>query len=278
MKFSQENKRVIFIISITSDIGTALAERYAKKGYKIIGTYRSTNNLDKLKKIPNSHLFYCDLSNKTSVRNFIEEYKKLGVEWDTFISCPGTQKPIGNFFNCDFDKWSNSIHINAIEQLRVLHELYLLRNKNKISNVVFFAGGGTNNAFPNYSAYTVSKIMLIKMCELIDSETKSLNTFIIGPGMTKTKMHYETLNEGKEKAGEANYNKTAEFMKNEDGTSMEDIFRCIEWLCEQGKEVAGGRNFSVVYDKWGNEKLTEILKSNFNLYKLRRAGNDIKVD
>ena len=45
------NKKVVLIISITSDIGTALAERYSKRGYKIIGTYRSSDNLNGLKKI-----------------------------------------------------------------------------------------------------------------------------------------------------------------------------------------------------------------------------------
>ena len=50
------------------------------------------------------------------------------------------------------------------------------------------AGGGTNNPFTNYSAYCVSKIALIKMCELIDDEYKNLNVFIIGPGLLKPKL------------------------------------------------------------------------------------------
>jgi hypothetical protein len=63
-------------------------------------------------------------------------------------------------------------------------------------------------------------------------------------------------------------------MSNDEGTSMNNIFDCIEWLCQKGKKVAGGRNFSVVHDKWGNEKLADILESDNNMYKLRRAGND----
>ncbi|MFH1607980.1 MAG: SDR family oxidoreductase [archaeon] len=278
MEFLRNCKKNVVIISITSDIGTALAKKYSEKGYNVVGTYKSKGRLDELKKIPNCHFFYCDMLNKKSVDDFIKNYKKLDLNWNIFISCPGTQKPIGKFFNCNFNEWSDSVHINSIEQLRALHGLYPLRNQDKVSNVVFFAGGGTNNAFPNYSAYTVSKIMLIKMCELIDSEAEDLNVFIIGPGMTKTKMHYETLSEGREKSGEENYNKTAEFMGKEEGTSMEDIFGCIEWLCEKGRQTCGGRNFSVVYDKWGNDKLAETLMSNLNMYKLRRTGNEIKVE
>lgn len=277
MEFSNNNKKVVFILSITSDIGTALAERYAKKGNRIVGTYRSTNKLNALEKIPNCHLFYCDLKNKSNIDRFVDDYKKLGLKWDTFISCSGTQKPIGKFLNCDFAEWDNSIHVNTIEQLHILHSLYPFRNKDKVSNVIFFAGGGTNNAIKNYSAYTASKIMLIKMCELIDSETADLNIFIVGPGWTKTKIHLETLNAKKEDVGES-YDKTVKFMNEKEGTSVEDIFSCIEWLCEQGKDVSGGRNFSVVYDKWGNEKLAKVLRSNIDMYKLRRSGNEFKID
>lgn len=271
-------KKVVLIVSITSDIGTALAKEYSKKGYEIIGTYRSRTGLSKLEGISNCHLFYCDMNDKMSMLNFFENYKELNLKWDTCILCPGTQKPVVKFFDCDFDEWSKSIHSNAIEPLRIIHEIYPLRNKNKISNVVLFAGAGSNNVVPSLSAYTTSKIMLIKMSEIMNFETEDLNVFIIGPGLTRTKMHYETLEAGREKAG-ANYDKTEEFMKSgEQGTAMKDIFECIYWLEEKGRDVAGGRNFSVVWDKWGNEKLADVLKSNPDMYKLRRSGNEIKVD
>ena len=35
------------------------------------------------------------------------------------------------------------------------------------------------------------------MCELIDDENKNLNCFIVGPGFTKTKTHFETIKAGK---------------------------------------------------------------------------------
>lgn len=269
------NQKVVVLSSITSDIGIALARRFAHTGWTIVGSYRSEKLLGELTPLT-KHLYYCDLSDKQSIEKFTETCKTLNIEWDLFISCTGTQKPIGLFFNCDFDRWSDSLHINAIEQLRVLHGIYALRKKGKIVNAMFFAGPGTNNAVSNYTAYAISKIILIKMCEFIDFETPDLNIFIAGPGWTKTKMHYETINESRENVGE-NYDKTVDFMQNAVGTSMDDIFDCIVWLCEQGKEIASGRNFSVVYDAWKgehNKKLIEALKSDRNMYKLRRCKND----
>lgn len=270
-------KKVVVILSITSDIGADLAKRYTKKGNIVIGTYRSEKGLEELKKIPNCHLFFCDVINKESIEEFIKNFECLNIKWDILISCVGTQKPIGKFFNCDFEEWSSSIHVNAIEPLRVLHRLYLYRNKEKFSKVIFFAGGGSaNKATESYSAYGISKIMLTKLCELFDFENKDIIFSILGPGWTKTKMHYETINEKRENVGE-NYERTVEFMEKGVGTSMEDIFNCVEWVCEQDKEIVGGRNFSVVYDKWkkdSSETLKKVLKEDINMYKLRRFKND----
>jgi len=274
-KKEMSGSKVVVLVSITSDIGTALAKKYSNDGYTIIGTYRSTKQLDRLKDIPDCHLIYCDLSDKRSMAEFIEKYIEVGVEWDMFVSCPCELFPIKAFFQSDFEEWNNSVHINAIEQLRILHQLYGLRNKNAISNVVFFAGPGVNNSVKNFSAYAISKIILIKMCEYLDAENEDLNIFIVGPGWTRTKSHdlvLEKLDKGDEK-----YIKTLEFIESGKGTSMEDIYKCINWLCQQGKKIASGRNFSVVHDKWkgvSNQKLATELKADINMYKLRRHKND----
>jgi len=46
-------------------------------------------------------------------------------------------------------------------------------------------------------------------------------------------------------------------------------------VISQPKEVVGGRNFSVVNDKWGESKLNKELLKNENMYKLRRFGNEL---
>ena len=269
-------KRTVIIVSASSDIGRELAKRYASQGVQVIGTYRSASSLGDLKEIKGVQLFHCDLSSKQSIQSFIKKMATLRITWDTFISCAGTEEPIGTFFKCDFDEWSNSVHVNAIEQLRIMHGIYKYRSKRKVSNVVYFAGGGTNNAVPHYSAYTASKIMLIKMCELLDAENKDLNVFIVGPGWVKTKIHYQTI-KAPQRAGK-NYLKAKEFMKADTaGTSMDDIFHGIEWFVNAGRKVSGGRNFSIVHDQWRGSKskmMTQRLLKDSNMYKLRRHKND----
>ena len=268
-------QKTIFILSISSDIGLYLAKRYLAEGHRVIGTFRSSENLKELQGNDRCHLIRCDIRKSKEIKEMFVQVKKLDSPWDVSIFSVGYPLPLQPFFEADFEEWVESVQVNSLDQLRVLHGLYPFRNKKIMVDVVFFAGIASNNAVPNYSAYGISKIMLTKMTELLDFENRDLNLFIIGPGKTKTKMHYLIMNDPhtlKEK-----YLETKELLGKKGGTPLADIYQCIEWLRQQGKLVAGGRNFSVVYDPWRPEKreaLAQELKKDFDMYKLRRYNND----
>lgn len=169
--------KVVFILSVSSDIGFYLAKKYIKLGYTVLGTYRVFHPF--LYKFP-GYLFRLDIDDEDSLKYFVNEYKKFGLKWDIFISCVGEPRPLTSFFESDFDTWERSVNTNSIRQLEVLHSMYPYMNKK--GTVVFFAAGGINNAVVDFSAYTIGKIILIKMCEYLDAENKNLKIFIVGPG------------------------------------------------------------------------------------------------
>jgi len=271
-------QKTIFILSVSSGIGLELAKRYLDDGYQVIGTYRKKKIVKEVIGRPSCHLIPCDITRKSDISRLVSEFKKRRIFWQTFISAVGLLQPLARFFKVDFDEWSRSVHVNAIEQLRVLHALYPFHQARGVSHVVFFAGSGTNNVVVNMSAYITSKIMLIKMCEFLDAENENLNIFIVGPGWTKTKSHEQILKD--KNTPREKYLETLHFFKNNPGTDFQDIYDCIRWLCRQGKAVASGRNFSVVHDPWrGNnkQKLIKELLVDTNMYKLRRFKNNLFV-
>ena len=267
-----KNKNII-ILGINADIGLNIANFFLQENYNVIGTFRKKKpTINKFKKLENLKLIKCDINSKKDLYKITKYLQNNKIKWNTLFSSVGTTVPIGNFFSLNFEKWKESINTNFLSQLEVLHKIYPFRSKNK-SNVVYLAGGGTNSPFTNYSAYCVSKIGLIKMCELLDDENKNLNIFIVGPGFTKTKTHLETIRAGKI-AGGKNYFKVKKNLKSKDsGTSIEKIFQCIKWGLNEGKKVVGGRNFSVVHDKWGSNNLKKKLILDSEKYKLRRYKN-----
>jgi NAD(P)-dependent dehydrogenase (short-subunit alcohol dehydrogenase family) len=266
-----DSPQTILILSVSSDIGLFLARKYLLSGHRVIGTYRSARTVQSIAEHPNCRLLACDIHEPRSLSEFVQQFKELGMKWDTIISCVADPLPLQSFFDSNFDQWQQSVEVNSLDQLRALHMLYPLRNSKVIADVVFFAGGGVNSAVINFSAYTAGKMMLTKMCEFLDAENPDLNIFIVGPGWTKTKIHQKILNDPH--VSKMKYEETKKFMQEKEGTSLEDIFNCIQWLRAQGKEIAGGRNFSVVHDPWRApecQQLKEQLKADGGMYKLRR--------
>ena len=110
------------------------------------------------------------------------------------------------------------------------------------------------------------------MCELMDAEIPDTRISIIGPGWVDTKMHQETLNAGA-RAG-ANLDRTKQKLSSDELTPMDTVLDFCDWIVDASSEVVSGRNFSVVFDDWGNPELDQILSADPDMYKLRRSGND----
>jgi NAD(P)-dependent dehydrogenase (short-subunit alcohol dehydrogenase family) len=269
-----KQKRSAIVISASSDIGTAMCYRWKSEGWNVFGTYltksQAVAKLEDLGVCP----VHCDLLDSQSVENACVKLRDLCPQWDVIVMATGTQMPVGPFMTCDFNQWDDSIKVNFTNQLRIVHEMLPTRNlKNRMGPcVLFFSGGGTNNAVLNYSAYTISKIALIKMCELLDAEIPDTRFAIIGPGWVKTKIHESTLKAG-QRAGN-NYALTVNKLDSNECTPIEQVLDCCDWIVNTRHEVISGRNFSVVFDMWGTKELEKKLLENNDMYKLRRFGNN----
>jgi short-subunit dehydrogenase len=263
----------VLIVSVSSDIGEQLAIHYLNRGFRVAGTYRSRISTS-LEREPHFVGLQCDVNEPEAAELIRAFLKGAGFQWRIFISCVGQLAPVGLFFETEFDRWADSVGVNSVAQLRALHAAWPFRASG-MCHSVFFAGGGTNNPFRNYSSYCLGKIALIKMCELLDDENPDLNVFIVGTGWVRTKIHTQTLAAGA-RAG-ANFTKTKQFIdENAAGTSYKDIADMIDWGIAEGKTVASGRNFSVVHDPWrtGGSILASALRDNPSKFKLRRSGNE----
>lgn len=260
----------VFVAGLSSDIGKALALMYHEHGYSVVGTYRDE---EALKGMPRSDSFLpirCDLSDHSAIEH-VGARLAAANPWSRFIASVGQLEPIGKFFECDVDDWFRSAELNALEQLRLLHVIYPHRLPEATAKLAFLVGGGISGPFPNYSAYCLGKLSLVKMCELLDAEYPDVHAVAIGTGWVNTKIHRQTLAAG-QRAG-SNLERTREFLEGRSGgTSIEDIFSCIEWCFANDRRLTGGRNFSVVHDAWKSNPtgLLEELRMNKDRFRLRR--------
>lgn len=269
--------KTVFIAAISSDIGRELAALYLAAGYHVIGTYRQREHLDELEHRDGVFLIACDITNEDDVRGVAVFMEKQGLLWDEYISAVGLLEPIGHFVDLSASAWRQSVMINSLRQLELLHHLYPYRRPNGSAKAAFLVGGAINRAFANYSAYSLGKVMLVKFCELISDETPDLHCVAIGTGWVASKIHNQTLAAG-DAAGD-NLAATRSFVEaREQGTPIHDIYALIKW-CFARPETAG-RNFSVVHDDWrdGGEELAKALREDNDMFRLRRSGNQHKSE
>ena len=250
-----------------------MANYWLSKGHSVSGTYRNKSDITKDLEASNVDLYYLDLKSTQSCKEFLNQISS-DYKWDALIIGAGDQNPVGQFLKTDFETWEDSIRINFVGQMEVLQKMIKFANvKSKISPVcLFFAGGGTNNAVKNYSAYTISKIASIKMVELLDAEISNISFTIIGPGWVKTKIHQATLNSSYAEIGE-NFHKTKQMLDNDLCFPIEKVVMCCDWIIHQKRNLISGRNFSAVHDPWSDSRIKKIA-NNSDLFKLRRYGNN----
>lgn len=256
--------KTAIIIGMTSDMGRELASRYRAEGWTVWGTGRNG-----LKDV------FCEMTLPFDRRYAVDAFRRTGRRWDLLIVAVGTEEPIGSFWACGDEEWERGIQVNALSPLRLVRGLYPYRNPE--ASICFFSGSGSNGVLPNYSAYCASKILLMKMCELLDAESEDTSIFIMGPGIVRTKIHQETLRAG-ERAGR-NLQRVTDFLNSgEPGTPHDAIFECLEWCRKAGKAAVGGRNIALAHDEWRGEALASVLRHDPDMYKLRRYGNARSVE
>ena len=257
------------VLSAMSDIGIELVSSLKNKGYEVFGTYNSSKPCEKL--IPKRNWF------KLNIKNYNSESYKIWLkkvnQWDLFVSCIGTQEPIGLFKDINPEKWVEGVNYNSIYQVAAFLNALPYANNKIVSDAIFFAGGGTNSATPFYSSQTLGKISLIKSVELLDYELEKVKVSILGPGWVKTKIHQGTLN-AKHKAGQ-NYLKTIDMLNSPENLNpISKVVEDVHKIIKLPKDLVGGRNFSSVNDSISADNLKRLKNKNTDFYRLRRAEND----
>ncbi|MGD9976078.1 MAG: SDR family oxidoreductase [Desulfatirhabdiaceae bacterium] len=271
MRHFRDPSKSLIIFSISSDIGLALARCRLSQGWRVSGTYRHYSAAIAELETMGAEIVQADFTSRKTLSRACHQLCEKMSNWDEIVLAPGILEPIGIFNELCFDEWSNSIHVNFINQLYVVHQMLAYRKNNAL--VIFFAGGGTNGIADRFSAYTISKIALIKMTELLDSEIPDARFVVVGPGWIRTKIHDQTLR-AREKAGNS-FDETTRRLLVDDFGTMETVIDCLDWISVQNKSTISGRNISVSYDGWGEENFVKILRNSPDAGKLRRFSNDL---
>ena len=183
----ERNHKKIWITGASSGIGKAVAEKFAKQGWKVAVSARRKELLDELAKNPNITSFPLDVTDRTQItsvfKNILNEFSDL----DICLFSSGTYEPKDEQ-KIDPDKIKNVIDVNflgVVDCVKAVEDFFKNKKSGHISIVSSIA---SYRGLPNSSGYGPSKAALTNFSESIyfDFKKFGVRVSIVSPGFIKT--------------------------------------------------------------------------------------------
>ena len=137
-----ENQKKIWITGASSGIGRAVAEKFAKEGWKVAVSARRKELLDELAKNENISSFPLDVTDRSQINNTFKNILNELGELDICLFSSGTYEPKDEQ-NIDPDKIKNVINVNflgVIDCVKVVEDYFKKKKSGHISIVSSIAG------------------------------------------------------------------------------------------------------------------------------------------
>lgn len=252
-------------------IGSLITRNLYQKGYSITILGKDK---DKFKKSFNKEMsikFYSiDISDIQQVLNFYVKYKFENNSLYGLINIAGIQPPIGEFVKNDSFKWINNINVNLIGTANMIRGAIPLLKEGKNGRIINFSGGGATGPRPNFSAYALSKVSIVRFTEILAIELKkySINVNAIAPGEINTEMLQEIIDSGKELSGDE-YN-SAKIRNKLGGDDPQKAVDLCTFLLSKKSHGISGKLISAIWDKYNEKGFLQKLKKDDDFCTIRR--------
>lgn len=181
------NQKKIWITGASSGIGKAVAEKFAKEGWKVAISARRKEILEEMAKDQNIYSFPLDVTDADQVKNIFSKILNEFNDLDLCVFCSGTYDP-KNERHINVEKIKNTINVNffgTIYCVKTVEDFFKKRKSGQISIVSSIAG---YRGLPNSSGYGPSKAALTNFTESIyfDFKKHNVKVSVISPGFIKT--------------------------------------------------------------------------------------------
>jgi len=182
-----ENQKKIWITGASSGIGKAVAEKFAKEGWKVAVSARRKELLEDLAKSENIFSFPLDITDQNQIKGVFKNILNEFGDLDICLFSSGTYDP-KNEQSINVEKIKNVIDVNflgVVNSVKIVEDYFKNKKSGHISVVSSIA---SYRGLPNSSGYGPSKAALTNFCESIYFDFKKFNVriSIVSPGFIKT--------------------------------------------------------------------------------------------
>ena len=182
-----ENQKKIWITGASSGIGKAVAEKFAKEGWKVAVSARRKELLDELAQNQNIVSFPLDVTNNNQINEVFKNILNKFSDLDICLFSSGTYEPKDEQ-SIDPDKIKNVINVNFLGVIDCVKSVEKYFKNKKSGHISIVSSIASYRGLPNSSGYGPSKAALTNFAESIYFEFKKYNVRIsvISPGFIKT--------------------------------------------------------------------------------------------
>lgn len=264
----------IIIAGGSGGIGGVITKHFLNRNYSVTVIGRNKKRFENLKIESSNVQFYSlDISCLKDVQSFYNWFSSSNGSLYALINVAGIQSPIGEFANNNNQEWENNLKINIFGTANMIRGAIPLLKVGVHNKLINFSGGGATSSRPNFSAYAVSKIAIIKLTEILANELDkySIDIIAVAPGAINTDMLKEIIDAGSDCAGEE-YTKAIKRYK-EGGDSPDKIVELCDFLLSERSNGITGKLISAIWDNYTSEKFISRLKSDKDFCTLRRIDS-----
>jgi len=281
MGLPRHGSKDVLLTGASGAIGTAIARRLAKAGFRLHLTSRDSKKLTGLQKEFSKSppvLYTLDLQNLDEARGVVDQFFKNAEHPFALICNAGDLGVLGRFLDTDFNTWHESLNQNFLAHAAMIHAFGLRFVSGNIDegSVVVLSGAGLGGPVtPNLSSYGTSKAALTYLVEALAAEWSPHHLTInsVAPGQVKSGITEQALRAGADRVGV--YAESARKCMESGGVSPDLAAQLIEFLLSPAARGVSGRLLSARFDQKRLREDTEAVAQNKHLYRLRRIDEDL---
>ena len=177
--------KTIVVTGTSSGIGNEICIQAAKLNYKVISISR---NIEPLKGINGIDSYIVDITDKKSIKNFIDDLRTRDLKIDILINNAG-QLSNELFGETSYESFKQTFDVNVFGLAEITRSLIPFINKSgHVINISSIGGVNGSKKFPGLSVYSSSKAAVIALTEVLAeeySEGPSFNVLALGAVQTK---------------------------------------------------------------------------------------------
>ncbi len=270
--------KTVLITGASQGFGLALAEYFWQAGAHLILVARKEEVLialaQRLQSEPTVNaqqiqIIACDIVNFP--------FEKIeGQRVDVLVNNAAIQGPIGPFVDNDWSTWEQTIAVDLLSPIHLTQKVLPQMRARKKGKIINLSGGGATGCRPNFSAYAVAKIGMVKFSETLAKELEDdhIDVNCVAPGAMPTQMLQEIVQAGANRSGCKEFESAAKIRQDAENmqTSMQSALQLCLYLASEQSNGVSGKLISAVWDPWQNlhENINEL--KNSDLYTLRRVS------